>query len=188
MKSTKNQPTVFVIFGGTGDLNWRKITPALYNLFLDDWLPEHFTIIGTGRTKLSDDDFKVKLLDGINQFSRSGKADLEKWKIFSDNIIYQPADLNDAETYVEFGNLVKKYEDSWQQETNVIYYLAVAPQFFPVIAGNISKSGLANNPEKTRIVIEKPFGHDLESAKSLNQLLQGIFHEKQIYRIDHYLG
>ncbi len=188
MKSTKNQPTVFVIFGGTGDLNWRKITPALYNLYLDDWLPNQFSIIGTGRTKLSDDDFKAKLLDGINQFSRSGKADPEKWKTFSDNIFYQPADLNDADTYVEFGNLIKKYEGDWKQDANVIYYLAVAPQFFPIIAENISKSGLANDPEKTRIVIEKPFGHDLESAKSLNQLLQGIFQEKQIYRIDHYLG
>ena len=188
MKSTKNQPTVFVIFGGTGDLNWRKITPALYNLFLDDWLPNQFSIIGTGRTKLSDDDFKSKLLDGINQFSRSGKAKDDKWKTFSDNVFYQPADLNDAETYTEFGNLIKKYEGDWNQEANVIYYLAVAPQFFPIIAENISKSGLATNPEKTRIVIEKPFGHDLESAKSLNQLLQGIFQEKQIYRIDHYLG
>ncbi|MGI4750934.1 MAG: glucose-6-phosphate dehydrogenase [Janthinobacterium lividum] len=188
MKSTKNQPTVFVIFGGTGDLNWRKITPALYNLFLDDWLPNQFSIIGTGRTKLSNDDFKAKLLDGINQFSRSGKADPKKWDTFSENIVYQPADLNDSGTYVEFGNLIKKYEADWKLEANVIYYLAVAPQFFPIIAENISKSGLATNPEKTRIVIEKPFGHDLESAKSLNQLLQGIFQEKQIYRIDHYLG
>ncbi|RYE28656.1 MAG: glucose-6-phosphate dehydrogenase [Sphingobacteriaceae bacterium] len=145
-------------------------------------------LTNSGRTKLSDDDFKAKLLDGINQFSRSGKANEEKWKTFSDNIFYQPADLNDAVTYTEFGNLIKKYEGEWNQEANVIYYLAVAPQFFPIIAENISKSGLATNPEKTRIVIEKPFGHDLESAKSLNKLLQGIFHEKQIYRIDHYLG
>jgi len=188
MKLNKDQSTVFVIFGGTGDLNWRKITPALYNLFLDDWLPDHFSIIGTGRTKLSNDDFKAKLLEGINQFSRSGKANDERWKKFSDNIVYQPADLNDAETYNEFGNLIRNSENEWQHEANVIYYLAVAPQFFPIIAENISKSKLATNPEKTRIVIEKPFGHDLESAKSLNKLLQGIFQEKQIYRIDHYLG
>ncbi len=97
-------------------------------------------------------------------------------------------DLNDAETYKEFGNLINNYETEWKQEANVIYYLAVAPQFFPVIAENISKSGLAKDPDKTRIVIEKPFGHNLESAKSLNQLLSRIFQEKQIYRIDHYLG
>jgi glucose-6-phosphate 1-dehydrogenase len=188
MKATKDQPTVFVIFGGTGDLNWRKVTPALYNLFLDNWLPDNFTIIGTGRTPLSNDDFKNKMLEGINQFSRSGKVKPEQWEAFSKNIIYQAADLNNADTYTEFGTLIKKCEDEWQKEASVIYYLAVAPQFFPIISENISKSGLAKNPDKTRIVIEKPFGHDLESAKALNKLLQGIFQEKQIYRIDHYLG
>lgn len=188
MKSTKDQPTIFVIFGGTGDLNWRKVTPALYNLFLDNWLPDQFKIIGSGRTKLSDDDFKQKMLDGINQFSRRGKADDEKWASFSGHIFYQSADLKDAETYKEFGNHIKNSENEWKQEPNVIYYLAVSPQFFPIIAENISKSKLAENPEKVRIVIEKPFGHDLESAKSLNQLLKSIFQEKQIYRIDHYLG
>lgn len=188
IKSTKTQPTVFVIFGGTGDLNWRKVTPALYNLFLDNWLPDQFAIIGSGRTKLSDDDFKKKMLDGIDQFSRTGKADPEKWAAFSAHIFYQAADLNDAETYKEFGNLIQNYETEWKQEANVIFYLAVAPQFFPIIAENISKSGLAKDPDRVRIVIEKPFGHDLESAKSLNQLLSRIFQEKQIYRIDHYLG
>lgn len=188
MKSTQSQPTVFVIFGGTGDLNWRKITPALYNLFLDGWLPENFSIIGSGRTKLSDDDFKAKMLDGINKFSRRGKADTEKWNSFAEHIFYQAADVNDAETYKEFGTLIQKHEGEWKQEANVIYYLAVAPQFFSIIAENISKSDLAAKPEKLRIVIEKPFGHDLESAKSLNKLLQNIFDEKQIYRIDHYLG
>lgn len=188
MKSTKDQPNIFVIFGGTGDLNWRKVTPALFNLFLDNWLPEHFAIIGTGRTKLSNDEFKQKLLEGVEQFSRNGKPDEETWKKFADNIIYQAADLNDADTYVEFGNLIKKYQGEWKKEPNVIYYLAVAPQFFSIIAENIAKSKFTNNPEKTKIVIEKPFGHDLESAKSLNKLLQGIFQEKQIYRIDHYLG
>lgn len=76
----KSQPTVFIIFGGTGDLNGRKITPALYNLFLDNWLPEQFVIIGTGRSKMSNEEFSNKLLDGINQFSRNGKADQSKWK------------------------------------------------------------------------------------------------------------
>ena len=188
MKSTQSQPTIFVIFGGTGDLNWRKVTPALYNLFLDNWIPEQFAIIGSGRTKLSDDDFKAKMLDGVNQFSRRGKADPEKWASFASHIFYQAADVNDAETYKEFATHIQNHESEWKQEANIIYYLAVAPQFFPIIAENISKSNLAANPDKVRIVIEKPFGHDLESAKSLNKLLQNIFDEKQIYRIDHYLG
>lgn len=189
MASTvKLQPTIFIIFGGTGDLNWRKIIPALYNLFLDNWLPDDFAIIGTGRTKLTDGNFRRKLLDGINQFSRRGKAKKNKWAEFSSHIFYQVSNLNDAKAYKEFGARILHYKQEWKQEPQVIYYLAVAPNFFPVIAENISKSKLADNPDTTRIVIEKPFGNDLESAKSLNKLLCSIFQEKQIYRIDHYLG
>ncbi|MEO7768416.1 MAG: glucose-6-phosphate dehydrogenase, partial [Ferruginibacter sp.] len=188
MKTIKSQPTIFIIFGGTGDLNARKITPALFNLFLDDWIPEQFSIIGTGRTKLNDEEFRALLLEGINSFSRRGKADEEKWKEFSQHIFYQVSDIKDASTYTSFVEKIKQQETEWKVEANIIYYLAVAPQFFPIIAENIGKNALCENIAKTRIVIEKPFGHDLESAKSLNKLLQGIFDEKQIYRIDHYLG
>lgn len=189
MNSTiKNQPTVFVIFGGTGDLTSRKIGPALYNLFLDGWLPSQFSIIGTGRTLLSDEQFRGNLLKDINQFSRSGKAVKEKWDEFEKNIYYQVCDVKDAATYKEFGNRIDKHNAEWQTKANIIYYLAVSPNFFPIIASNISKAKLAEDPDKTRIVIEKPFGHDLESARELNKLLSGIFDERQIYRIDHYLG
>jgi len=184
----KPEPTIFIIFGGTGDLNFRKLIPALYNLFLDGWMPEQFCIIGTGRTKLDNDQFKTKLLDGINEFSRSGKAKDGKWEEFSQHIFYQISDLNDPKTYQEFGVKIENHNNEWKTKANVIYYLAVAPNFFPIIADNISKSNLATDPDKTRIVIEKPFGHDLRSAKELNKLLFGIFDEKQIYRIDHYLG
>src|ERR1700712_3992887 len=188
MESTKNQPTIFIIFGGTGDLNARKLAPALYNLYLDNWLPKQFSIIGTGRTKLSDEEFRKILLDDINQFSRSGKADKKKWDEFQSNLFYQVSDINDSETYKEFGKKIDAHNADWKTKANVIYYMAVSPNFFPIIATNISKAGLADDPEKTRIVIEKPFGHDLETAKELNTLLAGIFDEKQIYRIDHYLG
>jgi glucose-6-phosphate 1-dehydrogenase len=189
MKSTiKSQPTIFIIFGATGDLNRRKIIPALYNLFLDNWLPDEFAIIGAARTKLTDDEFRVKLLDGINLFSRKRRADTNKWTEFSSHVFYQKADLNDTEAYKEFGKRIFNYKQEWKQEPHVIYYLAVSPNFFPIIAENISKNKLADKPDNTRIVIEKPFGHDLESARSLNKLLCSIFEEKQIYRIDHYLG
>jgi glucose-6-phosphate 1-dehydrogenase len=184
----KSQSTIFVIFGGTGDLNARKLAPALYNLYLDGWMPEQFSIIGTGRTHLTDIQFRTKLMEDINQFSRSGKVTKAKWDVFSKNIFYQVSDINDAETYKEFGKRVEAHNAEWKIKANVIYYLAVSPNFFPIIASNISKAHLADDPEKTRIVIEKPFGHDLESAKELNQLLASIFNEKQIYRIDHYLG
>jgi len=182
------QPTVFVIFGGTGDLNARKLAPALYNLFLEGWLPEQFSIIGTGRTKLSDGEFREKILADINQFSRTGKAKPEKWDVFCQNLYYQVADVNNAETYKEFGNRIQHHEADWKTKANVIYYLAVAPNFFPIIAENIAKSKLSSNSDRVRIVIEKPIGHDLKSAQELNQLLTRLFDERQIYRIDHYLG
>jgi glucose-6-phosphate 1-dehydrogenase len=187
MESTKNQPTIFIIFGGTGDLNARKLAPALYNLFLDNWLPKQFAIIGTGRTKLTDDDFRKKLMDDINQFSRSGKVEKKKWDEFSANLFYQVSDINDSETYKEFGKTVEAKNKEWDTKANVIYYMAVSPNFFPIISTNISKAGLAD-PDHTRIVIEKPFGHDLETARELDTLLAGIYDEKQVYRIDHYLG
>ncbi|MDB5159451.1 MAG: glucose-6-phosphate 1-dehydrogenase [Mucilaginibacter sp.] len=188
MSTIKSEPTVFVIFGGTGDLNARKLAPALYNLFLDGWLPKEFSIIGTGRTKLSDEQFRKNLNEDINNFSRSGKADKDKWAEFEKNIYYQVSDAKDAETYKEFGKRVEAHAAEWKVRPNVIYYLAVSPSFFPIITSNLAKAKLTTDVEKTRIVIEKPFGHDLESAKELNKLLAGLFDEKQIYHIDHYLG
>jgi len=189
MESTiKSKPTIFIIFGGTGDLNGRKITPALYNLFLDNWLPDDFAIFGTSRTKLTDDDFRKELLEKVNQFSRKGKVEKKKWTEFSSHIFYQASDLNDSKIYKEIATRILHYKEEWKQEPNIIYYMAVSPNLFSVIAENISNNKLADNPDTSRIVVEKPFGHDLESAKSLNKLLCDIFQEKQIYRIDHYLG
>jgi len=184
----KSQPTVFVIFGGTGDLNARKLAPALYNLYLEGWLPEQFALIGTGRTKLSDEEFQGRMLADINEFSRTGKVADDKWAGFGPHVRYQAADVQNADTYRDFAKLIKGYEKEWKMPANVIYYLAVAPNFFPIIAENLAKAGLTEDTERTRIVIEKPFGHDLDSAKELNALLARIFQEKQIYRIDHYLG
>jgi glucose-6-phosphate 1-dehydrogenase len=188
MSIIKSEPTVFIIFGGTGDLNARKLAPALYNLFLDGWLPKQFSIIGTGRTKLTDEQFRTNLLEDINNFSRSGKAVKAKWDEFIQNVYYQVSDAKDAETYKEFGKRIDAHNAEWKTRANVIYYLAVSPTFFPIITSNLAKAKLTTDVEKTRIVIEKPFGHDLESAKELNKLLAGLFDEKQIYHIDHYLG
>ncbi|RMG16238.1 MAG: glucose-6-phosphate dehydrogenase [Bacteroidetes bacterium] len=188
MSTIKNQPTIFVIFGATGDLNWRKITPAIYNLYLGGWLPEKFAIIGTGRTSYTKEAFTDKLLDGVNQFSRKGKAEKSSWEAFSEHIDYLHADVNQDEGYDEIGKSIQALKKGWNTEPVVIYYLAVAARFFPVIATKIKQNKLEGQPEKTRIVVEKPFGSDLESAKELNHLLCGIFEEQQIYRIDHYLG
>ena len=188
MSSIHSKPTIFVIYGGTGDLSCRKLAPALYNLFLDGWMPEKFSIIGTGRSALSNEAFREKLLAGINQFSRSGEAAADKWEAFSKDIFYQPADNKDPGSYAAISGQIDQHRKEWNEEPLLIHYLAVAPDLFPVIAENICKSGMASHEELSRIVIEKPFGRDLGSARSLNELLRKIFKEEQIYRIDHYLG
>src|SRR6185436_19082785 len=114
LRPVKDQPTIFIIYGATGDLCWRKLAPALYNLFLDDWMPDKFAIIGTGRTALSNEEFRNKLLDGINQFSRSGKAAEDKWAQFSSQIFYEAADLNNYETYTGFCKKIDVYEAEWK--------------------------------------------------------------------------
>lgn len=184
----KTQPTIFIIFGATGDLTGRKVAPALYNLFLDGWLPGQFAIVGAALNKLSDNQFRKMLLKEINQFSRSGKVKKGKWDEFSKNIFYQESEINDIASYQQIGKRIEKHNTEWDTKANVIFYMAVSPNFFKTIAANLSKSKLAKDPQKTRIVIEKPFGHDLESARKLNQLLSGLFDERQIFRIDHFLG
>ena len=184
----QSQPTIFFIFGGTGDLTSRKLVPALYNLFIDGWMPDKFAIIGLGRTKQSDEQFRNLLLEDINKFSRSGKADTQKWKTFAAYVYFQVSEITEDKTYIEQAQRIKKLEEEWKEEPCVIYYLAVAPRFFTPIAENLAKHKIAANPEKSRVVIEKPFGRDLASGKALNKLLNSIFSEKQIYRIDHYLG
>lgn len=188
MINSKSKPDIFIIFGGTGDLNSRKLAPALYNLFLGNWLPDQFSIIGTGRTKFTDEDYRNNLLEDINKFSRSGQADPAKWQDFSQHIFYQVSDLTKIETYQQLGERIKKHQEEWQKTATVIFYLAVSPNFFKVIAENIANCKLAEDAENTRLVIEKPFGNDLESATALNKLLGSMYQEKQIYRIDHYLG
>jgi glucose-6-phosphate 1-dehydrogenase len=192
MKSRNNpiqsQPTIFFIFGGTGDLTSRKLLPALYNLYLDGWMPEKFAVIGMGRTVHTSEQFRGLLLEDLNNFSRNGKPNAKEWADFSSSVSYQVSDIAEDKTYEEQSSVIKQLSADWQADPCVIYYLAVAPRFFATIAEKLAKHKLAENPERTRIVIEKPFGHDLESAKALNQLLNSIFLESQIYRIDHYLG
>ncbi|WP_443939380.1 glucose-6-phosphate dehydrogenase [Pedobacter sp. MW01-1-1] len=180
-------PTIFVIFGGTGDLNKRKLAPALYNLFIEGYMPDKFAVIGTGRTEYTDQSYKDALEDAVCEFSRTGKVK-EKWDSFGNTIHYCPTDFAQPKTFENLKAAVDKYQKEYGKDTQVIYYLAVAPNFFPIIAESLKKYKLTEDEDNSRIVIEKPFGNDLESAKELNALLGTIFTEKQIYRIDHYLG
>ncbi|MGY3052328.1 glucose-6-phosphate 1-dehydrogenase [Pedobacter sp. UYEF25] len=186
--STVLNPTIFVIFGGTGDLNKRKLAPALYNLFTEGYMPKKFAVIGTGRTEFIDQTFKEELKNAVNEFSRTGKVDKEKWDDFAKTIHYTPTDFTKPKTFETLKLAVEKYQKEFGKATQVIYYLAVAPKFFSMTAEFLHKYKLTEDEDNSRIVVEKPFGHDLESAKELNKLLGCIFTEKQIYRIDHYLG
>lgn len=184
----KSQPTIFFIFGATGDLTSRKLVPALHNLFLDDWLPENFSIVGLGRTHLSNEQFRTNLLEDLNQFSRRGKADEAKWAEFSQHVNFLVSDIGEASTYERMVEHVNSFAKKCGETPTVIFYLAVAPRFFGTITENLANFKLAADENKTRIIIEKPFGHDVESSRELNKLLASKFSEHQIYRIDHYLG
>lgn len=191
MAVTQNKrpdPTMIFIFGGSGDLNYRKLTPALFNLFLDDWMPEKFTIMGLARTNISKEAYEAHLLEGIKNFSRRKKVKAEDWKKFSESISYLQMDASQESAYEQVSALVKEKEKEWGKQPNLVFYLAVAPQLVPIIARHLGKLSICSDTKCARIVVEKPFGHDLKSAHDLNTLLTGIFDEKQIYRIDHYLG
>jgi glucose-6-phosphate 1-dehydrogenase len=183
-----SDPGIFIIFGATGDLASRKIAPALYNLFLGGFLPDQFSIIGTSHLAISEKQYKDKLREDISTFSRNGIVEEMQWIAFSSNISYQVADAKEVKSYKEFGKRIAKLERNWNAAANVLFYLAVAPNFFPLIASGIDQAKLAEDRDRVRIIVEKPFGRDLQTAKELNKLLAEIFEEKQIYRIDHYLG
>src|SRR5665213_3268716 len=186
--TTKTNPTIIVILGATGDLTWRKLIPAIYNLYLDNWIPEEFAVIGVARNKKSEGEFEKRLLEGVNKFSRRGKTKKSEWNKFAKCLIYQNGEFDATTTYTAIAKQIKQLETKWKVTANRIFYMAVPPNSFEEIARKIGDSGLAKNKMQSRIVIEKPFGHDLESAKHLNNLLHTIFNECQIYRIDHYLG
>lgn len=181
--------TVVTIFGAGGDLSWRKIIPALFNLYLENLMPENFAILGLDIKDIKDDDFRNHLLEGVNKFSRRGRADPEQWKKFSSAISYRKADFTNKDCYKGLASEFSQLEEKWKAKTNRIFYLAVPPGFFETISQNIGNIHLSNNEEScTRIVIEKPFGHDYDSACELNTTLKKVFKESQIYRIDHFLG
>ena len=184
----KTSPTIIIILGATGDLTWRKLIPAIYNLWLDSWIPEEFVVIGVSRDKYTGPEFEKHLHEGVDKFSRRGKTKKNEWDIFAKYLSFQQGEFNTASTYAAIKKQIKALEKKWKVTANRIFYLAVPPNAFEEISMRIGSSGIAENKLKSRIVVEKPFGHDLESAINLNALLHSNFDETQIYRIDHYLG
>ncbi|QAY66481.1 glucose-6-phosphate dehydrogenase [Paenibacillus protaetiae] len=178
----------FVLFGATGDLAKRKIFPALYNLFLDQKMPEKFSIIGLGRREIAHEDFQKQVEQSIHTFSRRAVTDQKSFKDFLGAFRYSALDVGRPEDYVKLLELVKQREQELNLPENRMFYLSVGPEFFEVIAANIQASGLGATKGWKRLIIEKPFGRDLQSARDLNEKLTKSFTEEEIYRIDHYLG
>ncbi len=189
MRSSDNlQPTIITIFGGSGDLTNRKLVPALYNLYLDNQIPEKFAIIGLGRTEYTDNQFRNYLREGLDDFSRRGKTRKEDWDSFKDKIHYLISDVFDDKSYQDISAKIKGIEKEWGERAISVFYFAISPTLIEPVATKLGKNHLCDDKSHSRIVVEKPFGNDLKSAEYLNQLLTDIFSEEQIYRIDHYLG
>lgn len=184
-------PAVLVIFGATGDLTHRKLVPALYNLSKDGLLPSHFACVGFARRDKSDEEFRNEMKEGVNQFSRNKPADPELWNNFSEHLFYHRSEFDNDEGYQTLKTLLEELDKKFETRGNRIFYLSVPPSYFPMIVEKLSKFGLIYEqgaPKFSRVIIEKPFGHDLQSALQLQKELSTYLDESQIYRIDHYLG
>jgi glucose-6-phosphate 1-dehydrogenase len=184
-------PSMLVLFGATGDLAHRKVIPALYHLWRTNLLPHEFVLLAIGRRPYDHDAFRAELRKALEQFSRVLPLDEDAWRSFSERILYERLDFDDARA---FDGLAKRLEDLDREHGtrgNHLYYLATQPSQFSDIVAQLGRVGLDHELHDggwRRVVIEKPFGHDLESARRLNREVSKVFRESQVYRIDHYLG
>jgi glucose-6-phosphate 1-dehydrogenase len=177
-----------VVFGASGDLAKKKILPALYNLFVEDYLPEHVVIIGFSFSDWSDEDFRTQAKDAVSEFSRTA-FDAGAWERFAPSLSFVAGKFDDADAMRALAGKLSDADKNAGIDGGRLYYLATPPPFFPVIATQLgAMPGGPGEPDRTRIVVEKPFGHDLASAQELNGVMHKVFEERQIFRIDHYLG
>jgi glucose-6-phosphate 1-dehydrogenase len=181
-------PFTMVIFGGTGDLSKRKLLPTLYHLCQDQNLPEDFSIIGFASSERSDEEYRELVRKAVQEFGED-TLNGECWERFSRHLFYVSGGFNDAESYRRLSQRLEEIAPSSKSEKKeVIFYLAVPPQFLPDIFKHLPSCRLCKGVIDTRVIIEKPFGRDRDSASELNRLISRSFEESQIYRIDHYLG
>ena len=178
-----------VIFGAAGDLTKRKLIPALYNLKKGDLLSDNFAVIGVARAELNDEEFRHRLRDDIKDFA-TDQVDEKVWTWLEERLYYLSGDFTDDQTFTRLRELLEKTDQERQAEGNYFFYLATAPEYFAPVVEKLGAIGLTREEDShwRRVVIEKPFGRNLESAKKLNQEIKQVLNEDQIYRIDHYLG
>lgn len=188
----KIDPCALVIFGATGDLTARKLAPALYNLGREGLLPANFAAVGFARRPKTDEIFREEFKTSVSQFSRVKPVEENFWKTFSENIFYHASEFDQDAGYLALANRLKELDAKKGLRGNRLFYLSVQPKYFPLIIEKLRKNGLIYDAGQTdrfsRVIIEKPFGHDTKSAEELQATISQHLHETQIYRIDHYLG
>ncbi len=185
---TDARACIMVIFGGTGDLTYRKLLPALYNLQAKNAMPDNFAVVAVGRRDIQADAYMDAAYKALQQFSRT-EVDPKIWAQLCERLYYQKANFNDDGGYYDLKLFLSELDEKHGTGGNRVYYLAVAPEYFPVIVEKLYQNSMVKNRTTSqKVVIEKPFGRDLSSARALNQRITEVFSEENTYRIDHYLG
>jgi len=185
------EPCSIILFGASGDLAKRKVIPAMYDLAQHNSLGERYAIIGFARTPMTDDSFRTAIGEAAKTISEVGPIDPAKWGEFASNLHYSPGEYADQNSYARLAKCVAGIDEQKKLGGNRLIYLSTPPEVYPDIVEQLGRAGLAqpNAPGSwVRIIIEKPFGRDLASARGLNKIVLNVFEEKQVYRIDHYLG
>jgi len=190
LKSTlpKGEPCLVVIFGGTGDLTRRKLVPALYDLACIGCTSPHFDVLGVGRTKLTDDEFRTRLREGASNSKDTRNFSDDGWNDFAKRLHYLIGDANQPDFYPELKARIEEMQKNGASK-NLLFYVSTQASLAPPIVEGLGSASLSRNNEGwTRIILEKPFGRDLKSAQELNEIVSRVFDEQSVYRIDHYLG
>ena len=181
-------PCAVVIFGASGDLSKRKLLPSLYRLFYERRISQNFAVIGNSRTALSDEKFREMMKESVARFLEDAPFDETVWNSFAQCLFYVPGDLNDPAAYEAIKAKLEEVEQSHQTSGNVVFYLSTQPSHYAEVVEQLGAHELHHGNGWRRVIIEKPFGHDLESARRLNEEIHQVLDESSVYRIDHYLG
>jgi glucose-6-phosphate 1-dehydrogenase len=184
-------PTVVVIFGASGDLTERKLVPAIFNLCLDNLLPNEFHLIGFGRKPIDDNQFRETMDDAVVKYSRRS-LNKEVWERLRQNMTYHTGGYDAEDAFITLAEKIDQIERNLGRSVQRLFYISTPPSVFEPIIRNLGSSGMAgmhaHTNLTTKVIIEKPFGRDLDSARALNETIREVFDESQVYRIDHYLG
>jgi glucose-6-phosphate 1-dehydrogenase len=181
-------PCIIVIFGANGDLTKRKLMPALYRLAYERRIPPAFAVVGNSRTGMSDEAFREKMRESVERYLEDSPFDAALWDAFAKNLYYLSGDVSKGDLYDALKQKLADIDDSQKTEGNVLFYLSTQPSYYAPIAGQLGSVNLDKGSGWRRLVVEKPFGHDLKSARELNDAIHAVFAEDEVYRIDHYLG